>query len=139
MIGEHYIKSWSSTQKNITLSSGEAELVAAVKTSTETMGVMQMAEEWDIHLRGSILVDSAAALGVVKRRGNGKLRHIKVGMLWIQEKAEEGELKYKKVAGTDNPADLLTKYLAQRNIDDGMVRTSSACLEGRAESSLTSM
>lgn len=32
--GGHCLKTWSSTQKNITLSSGEAEVVAAVKMST---------------------------------------------------------------------------------------------------------
>eukprot|EP00974_Lingulodinium_polyedra_P114725 11109279-Lingulodinium_polyedra.AAC.1 len=77
MRGYHYIKSWSSTQRNITLSSGEAELVAAVKASTELIGVMQLSEEWGLKMSGSVHVDSSAALGVVKRRGNGKLRHIK--------------------------------------------------------------
>ena len=42
MRGAHMIKSWSSTQKSITLSSGEAELVAAVKTCTELIGVTQL-------------------------------------------------------------------------------------------------
>ena len=37
MIGGHYIKSWSSTQKTIALSSGEAELTALVKCSFEVM------------------------------------------------------------------------------------------------------
>ena len=38
MVGAHLIKSWSSTQESITLSSGEAELVAAVETCTEVLG-----------------------------------------------------------------------------------------------------
>ena len=46
VMGSHTLKTWSSTQKNITLSSGEAELVAAVKTCTETIGVTQMAKDW---------------------------------------------------------------------------------------------
>ena len=113
MIGSHTIKTWSSTQKSITLSSGEAELVAAVKTSTELIGLCQMAREWEIELAGEVLVDSSAALGATKRKGNGKLRHVRVGLLWIQQKAEEGEIQYEKVLGTENPADLMTKHLAR--------------------------
>ena len=43
MRGEHHIKSWSSTQKRLTLSSAEAELGALVKTACEALGAMQMA------------------------------------------------------------------------------------------------
>ena len=38
MLGSHWIKSWSSTQKFVALSSGEAELIAVVKMSTELIG-----------------------------------------------------------------------------------------------------
>ena len=44
--GTHLLKSWSSTQKNITLSSAEAELVAAVKMCTEIIGIVQLAADW---------------------------------------------------------------------------------------------
>ena len=40
LIGDHSVKSWSSTQKSVTLSSAEAELVACVKTCTETVGLI---------------------------------------------------------------------------------------------------
>ena len=88
MAGKHLIKSWSSTQKNITLSSGEAELVAAVKMSTELIGILQLLEDWGVKREARVYVDSSAAIGITQRRGNGKLRHVKVGMLWIQEKVE---------------------------------------------------
>ena len=93
MIGRHCVKSWSSTQKNVTLSSGEAELVAAVKTCTEAIGVTQLAADWGVKLEGRIYVDSSAAIGVAHRKGNGKLRHVKVGLLWIQERVDEDELR----------------------------------------------
>ena len=58
-------------------------------------------------------MESSAALGATKRKGNGKLRHVRVGVLWIQHKSEEGEIQYEKVLGTDNPADLITKHLSR--------------------------
>ena len=96
MRGSHCLKTWASTQKNITLSSGEAELVAVVKMSTEVIGLLQLAQKWGIEMDGHVYTDSSAALGVVRRKGNGKLRHIKVGMLWIQEKSESEELRFRK-------------------------------------------
>ena len=42
VIGEHYIKGWSSTQASIALSSGEAELIAMTKATAETMGILSM-------------------------------------------------------------------------------------------------
>ncbi len=109
MLGSHLIKSWSSTQKNITLSSGEAELVAAVRMGTELIGITQLAEDWGMSLTGKIYVDSSAAIGVAQRRGNGKLRHVRVGDLRIQEKVEDGELQMQKVWGEEKPADAMTK------------------------------
>ena len=93
----HYIKSWSSTQKSITLSSGEAELVAAVKMCTEILGVVQLLADWGNEVDGEVWVDSSAAIGTMTRRGNGKLRHVRVGTLWIQERIEDGDLVVKKV------------------------------------------
>ena len=77
------MKSWSATQRSITLSSGEAELVAAVKLSTGLIGIAQLAHDWGHDYDCKVYVDSSAALGVAHRRGNGKMSHGKVGMLWV--------------------------------------------------------
>ena len=136
MRGKHNLKSWSSTQRSITLSSAEAELVAAVKASTELIGVLQMSADWDMTSEGEVMVDSSAALGVVKRQGNGRLRHIRVGMLWIQEKQSTGELVYSKVGGKRNPADLMTKSLTEEIIHQHMQRLDQQWCDGRAAVSL---
>ena len=133
MLGQHCVKSWSTTQKSITLSSAEAELVAAVKISAELLGLEQMMAEWGISVRSEILIDSSAALGVISRKGNGKLRHVRVGMLWIQEKQDNGELSYTKVPGAENPADLMTKHLSQGVIDSHLKRINATIAFGRSE------
>ena len=120
VMGKHCIKTWSATQKSVTLSSGEAELVAAVKMTTEAIGLMQL------------LADSAAALGIVRRKGNGKQRHIRVGTLWIQEKEETGEVRYGKVDGVKNPGDLMTKGVQRKVLDAHMQALGQEAREGRA-------
>ena len=136
MIGSHSIKSWSSTQKSVTLSSGEAELVAAVRMGGELIGLCQLAHDWGIEIDAKLLVDSSAAIGVVSRKGNGRLRHVKVGMMWIQEKVEEEEIVVAKVLGTENPADLMTKYLTATKIEQYMKMLSQEQRDGRAKMSL---
>ena len=130
------IKCWSSTQKSITLSSAEAELVAAVKTCTELIGVTQLMKDWGNDTEGEVFVDSSAAIGVVHRKGNGKLRHVRVGLLWIQEKQEEGELDVKKILGDDNPADLLTKNVPAAKVWEFMELIGQEFKQGRAEVSV---
>ena len=102
MRGTHHIKSWAVTQKRVTLSSAEAELGALVKTASETIGITQMAEGLGRKVSGEVFVDSSAALAVVNRKGCGKLRHVRVGQLWVQQLAEEEEMSFKKVWGEEN-------------------------------------
>jgi hypothetical protein len=110
-MGLHLVKAWSTTQSVIALSSGEAELYALVKGAAQTLGIMAMAQDFGIELDGGIRSDSSAAIGITSRQGLGKLRHINVQYLWVQDKIKSNELKLDKVAGVDNPADLFTKYL----------------------------
>ena len=83
-----------------------------------------------------VFVDSSAALGVVGRRGNGKLRHVRVGQLWVQQLAEDGDVQFLKVSGVQNPADLCTKNLPAMKIAELCGRAGLFQAGGRAESSL---
>ena len=135
MIGCHLIKSWSSTQKSITLSSAEAELIAAVKMTAELIGVTQFAFDWNTFLRGRFHVDSRAAIGIANRSGNGKMRHVKVGNLWIQEKVADGDDGMRKIYGEVNPSDVLTKGLSAEEIKRFMDLSSQELKIGRADKS----
>ena len=113
-MGEHLIKSWSSTQKITALSSGEAEYYAIVKGAEQGMGVRSMLIDFQVSEASTRYIevkeDSSAAKGIASRRGLGKLKHVDIKELWIQEKVHNGDLKITKVPGTINLADALTKY-----------------------------
>ena len=53
--------------------------------------------------------DATAAIGIARRRGLGKMRHLDVEDLWIQEKIRNKEVDLCKVLGADNPADMIHK------------------------------
>ena len=96
-----------------------------------------MCSEWGLEAEGEVFVDSTAALAITQRKGNGKMRHVRVGMLWIQEQAEEGGLRYRKVDGSLNPADLMTKgSLTEAVIKRHVESASGRWDHGRASISL---
>jgi hypothetical protein len=64
------------------------------------------------------------------------MRHIRVGQLWVQEKNENGELAYKKVAGEFNCADAMTKYLAEKVMMRHLEFMGQIFVTGRSDSSL---
>ena len=72
-----------------------------------------MAAGFGLALNGIVRSDSNAAIGITHRSGlGGRCRHIKVQYLWIQDAVENKELNIEKVGALDNPADMLTKFLA---------------------------
>ena len=134
MIGGHLIKYWSATQTTVALSSGEAELSGLVKGAAQAIGLQSVANDlgtnWSIMLKS----DATAAIGMCRRRGLGKVRHLAVADLWIQDKVKNKELKLEKVLGLDNPADLLTKYLDSPAQDKHVQRIGLVSENGRAAS-----
>ena len=112
-IGRHCVKGWSKTQSLIALSSGESELYATLRAAAEALGIIAVMRDMGYHVSGEIWSDASAALGTIHRTGLGKTRHIDNGLLWIQQTAAEQRLRFQKVLGKHNPADLFNKYLDQ--------------------------
>ena len=110
-MGTHLIKSWATTQKNVALSSAEAELYALVKGAAQTKGLISLMADFGHCLEATVHSDASAAISIVHRQGLGKMRHMEVQYLWVQSEVAEGRLRDYKVPTTDNPADLLTKAL----------------------------
>ena len=112
MQGRHSLKTGSSTQTTIALSSGEAELYAVVRGASEGLGLQALAEDLGVARSVRIWTDSAAAKGMISRTGAGRQRHLEVKYLWVQQACREERFAIRKVAGERNPADLLTKPLS---------------------------
>ena len=131
-LGKHTLKGWSKTQTLIALSSGESELYAALKASSEALGLAALLKDLGYIVKGEVWGDASAALGIIHRRGLGKMRHIDIGLLWIQQAAAEQRLKYAKVLGKDNPADLYTKFLDATTNESHVRRLDYYFAQGRS-------
>ena len=89
MLGQHMVKSWSSSQPVVALSSGEAELYALVKAATQANGIASLLQDFGMATNITIHTDSTAALGIANRKGLCKTNHIAVQWLWIQENVHD--------------------------------------------------
>ena len=131
MIGGHMLKGWSNTQSVIALSSGEAEYYGMVRGGSSGLGLRSLMEDMDVDMKLMIRTDSSAALGVSRRRGRGKMRHIELSQLWMQEKVGSGEMEVMKVKGKENLADALTKHVTQDEMHMHMQSTAQEHVQGR--------
>ena len=103
------VKSWSSTQATIAQSSGEAEYYSVARAAAEGLGIQALMADMGFDAEVEVHVDSSSAKSISSRIGLGKLRHMEVKFLWIQEVVRTKRIRMKKVRGDSNPADILTK------------------------------
>lgn len=112
-VGQHVLRTWSATQPTIATSSGEAELIAMADGASRGLGLRAAMDEMGVKTRLSLVqlfTDSSVAKSFVSTRGLGKMRHLEVKLLWLQECVRRGKLLVGKVSGSANVADALTKY-----------------------------
>ena len=58
--------------------------------------------------------DASAALGIIKRQGLGRTRHIHTSYLWVQQVNDQG-INLSKVPGSENCADMFTKLVTRES------------------------
>ena len=119
--GTHLIGHWSKTQSNVALSSGEAEMNAAVKGMSEMIGLSELFVEMQGEsIQQEIFLDANACKGMILRRGAGKVKHLAVKQLWIQEALELHGVKVRKIPREENVADAFTHLLPKIQLEKFM-------------------
>ena len=109
--GNHLIKHWSTTQSTVALSSAEAELTWICKGASQSLGLQSLAADLGIKVKLKICSDATAAIGIARRRGLGKARHLATADLWVQDRLKKKDFPLEKILGADNPSDMLTKHV----------------------------
>ena len=132
MNGLHNIKHWSKTQTTVCLSSGEAELRGISDGLAQALGIQSIAKDLGLTCAIKMFSDATAAIGIARRRGMGRIRHLDVTDLWVQEKFTSKAASIDKVLGTENPADILTKHVDGPALKVALQRMGMTVLEGRS-------
>lgn len=104
-----------------------------VKGVGEGLGLQALLTDLGYTPELEVHADSAAAIGICRRSGIGRVRHLAVGQLWVQERLRERAFRLFKVAGDLNPGDLFTKYLGRDVIDKHLTTLGLQRRTGRPE------
>ena len=81
-----------------------------MKGAAEGMALQSMLADFGLKVTIEVHSDSSACRGICDRRGLGKLRHLDVALLWLQQHVQSGKIILRRIAGSVNPADLFTKH-----------------------------
>ena len=130
-IGDCCVTHWAKTQTTISLSSGEAELHGIAYGTAQAIGIQSLCTDMGWHLKVRVHSDATAAIGIARRKGLGKVRHLDVTDLWIQDKKRSKQVLLSKILGTENPADVLTKYVDRATMIKAMTTANLVQLQGR--------
>ena len=91
--------------------SAESEYYSMVRCASEAFGLANTIREFGHEAQVRIWTDAAAARGLALQSGSGAIKHVETKYFWVQQKEKNQELRIKKIRGTVNPADLMTKHL----------------------------
>ena len=106
--------------KDIALSVGEAAYYGLVKGTAMGKGSVSILGDMGLKFNLQVCTDSATAKGIASRKGLGKVRHIEVCQLWIQQEVANKNIHIVKVKGPNNLSDILTKYVDSQTLKKHM-------------------
>ena len=113
-----------------------------IEGATRAKGLHSLAKELGFVDLANVVklgTDSSAAKSFVSRRGLGKMRHLEIRDLWLQQQVRDRLVEVSKVPGERNPANLMTKILPITDIrirvaDLGMELVEDAACIGACKS-----
>ena len=97
------------------------------------MGLRSVASDLGSTWAVTLQTDSTAAVGICRRRGLGKIRHLAAADLWVQDRLRCKEFRLVKIPGVDTAADILTKHVNRAVLCKHMTNLGPKQITGRAE------
>ena len=125
------IHSHSRSQTSVSLSSMEAEILAATSLLTEAIYVKQVLQFLigdkgglgsQEHVMMRLRLDSTSAQAFFARLGPGRAKHLSTRLLWTQSAMRKQWFFVDRISTKENPADLNTKPLSKERREFLMVR-----------------
>ena len=107
--------SWKSKlQTTVSLSTTEAEYIAAVEVGKEIKWMRNLLLELGFPVSGTspLLMDNQSAIQVAKNpEHHGRMKHLDLAYFWLRDEVAMGLMGVKYVSTHDQLADILTKAL----------------------------
>jgi hypothetical protein len=113
--------SWSSKlQPIVTLSTTEAEYIAAVEAGKEIAWMRNLLGELGYSFTGpsTLHMDNLSAISSAKNpEHHSKMKHLRLRYFWLRDTIESGLIIPKHIPGTEMPADILTKPVPRDKVE----------------------
>lgn len=104
------------------------------KGASKAVGMRSIAADLGFKVEIEVLTDATAAIGICRRRGLGKIRHLAVADLWIQDRVKAKDFILTKVLGSLNPSDILTKHTDRATLEKHLTALDLMLESGRPKS-----
>ena len=108
---QHLLETSCAKQSCVALSSGEAEYYALTRAASAGLLLKNVLEEIQRETEMICLTDSSAAKGITARHGVGRVKHLSLKELWVQDMVAKKTFKFQKESTETNWADIGTKVL----------------------------
>ena len=102
-----------------------------VRGASVATGMKGMFGDLGVDVELVLYTDASAAIGIAKRRGLGKIRHLELAELWLQDLVNRDRVRVEKVLGENNYSDSLTKYTNSIKIEQTMHCANQMYMHGR--------
>ena len=112
--GDCILSGWSRTQPSVSLSSCEAEMYALTIGIAEGLLAKHLLQELGLKCDLRNHVDSVSAKAWVSKRGLGRMKHVELRYMFIQDVVAKGMTTVCCVNTRQNKADVMTKSLTTR-------------------------
>ena len=75
--------------------------------------------------------NATSTIGIARRKGLGKIRHLHVTDLWIQNRIRSKQIKLLKALGIANVADVFTQCVDRATLEKALAKMCAFKVEGR--------
>ena len=98
------------------MSSPTAEFYASCSLAGDMLYISSILEDLGYPVENVIETDSSSGKSIALRRGLGRVRHLDVRALWLQQLVAARAVQIQKIPGAENRADFGTKLLDARTL-----------------------
>ena len=88
--GDHLLKTYSSTQQIVALSTAEIDCISITKDAAHALEVRSAKVEFGMTFNVECETDASAGRAMSTRRSAGRVRHLGARLLWLQQLCAEG-------------------------------------------------
>ena len=113
-LGNNLVGWHSKKQDSVSLSTAEAEYIAATSCCTQILWMKQMLKDFGIQINEpiSVLCDNTSAINISKNPVmHSRTKHIAIRYHFLKERVAQGEVQLEFVPTTEQVADIFTKPL----------------------------